>query len=376
MNTYDVIVVGGGIIGATTAAMLSERGADVALVERRTCAGAGASAYSGGIVRLYDADPLMMRLGAHALRARRTTSVGTAFDQAIRTTGVLYRAPEEELGTIVAAMEAEGPDYPHQILARDQLSDLTNFVSPRRDGVDLFEPRGGYGDVRYAVHVMAHIVRDRGTVIEHAEVRKIGALSGGGAEVRLADGYRLHSRSVVVAAGAWSGQLVEGLPTEARSIPFGLIRVARVLELPIIDIPAGTYAVPSGDGLIGIGCGPRAVATSPEDLPRMDESHRASSLAQLAALTGRSHAAEPVTVLRGFDAYTPDNRPILGFLDDRKTLYVISGLSGLGFKIAPAIADLAADAVRARLFGSAEAAGQLAEAFGPGRFAACADTIS
>jgi len=354
--------------------MLVERGADVALVERATCASAGASAYSGGVVRLYDADPLMMRLGAHALRARRTSSVGAAFDQAIRTTGVLYRAPEEELGTIVAAMEAEGPDYPHRILAHGQLSDLTDFVSPRRKGVDLLEPNGGYGDVRYAAHVMAHLVRDRGTVIEHAEVRKVGALPGGGAEVRLVDGYRPHGRTVVVAAGAWSGQLIEGLPTETRSIPLGLIRVARAPELPIIDIPAGTYAVPSGDGLVGVGCGPRAVATSPEGLPRMGEPHRASSLAQLAALTGRPLAAEPVTVLRGFDAYTPDNRPVLGFLDDRRTLYVISGLSGLGFKVAPAIADLAADTVHARLFGSAEPAGQLAEAFGLGRFAARANT--
>jgi len=369
MKVYDAIVVGGGILGATTAAMLAQRGADVILLDKATCASAGASAYSGGIVRLYDADPVMMQLSAHALQVRSSGLVGTLFNSAIRASGVLYRTHEHELETIAARMSDFGRGYAHCILTHRQLAGVTGFVPPRRDRVDLFEPSGGHGDVRFTTHAMARLVRDRGAVLEHVDVRAVDVTETGEAVVRLAQGHRLRARTVVVAAGAWTGQLVDNLPIETRSIPLGLLDVARAPELPVIDIPAQTYAVPFGASLVGIGCGPRSSTEFPGDLPAMGEPHRAASLDRLAALTGQPAAGALVTVLSGFDSYTPDNRPVFGFPGDQRTLYVIAGLSGIGFKAAPAIADIAADAIWARLRDADVCDTGLSEAFHPNRFA-------
>jgi len=370
MSEFEAIVVGGGIVGACTAAMLAELGVDVVLLDSAVCAGRGASAYSGGIVRLYDADPVMMELGGLALQARRARRFGRVFDTAIRRTGVLYRAAEGEAEAIRNAMETLGDEAsPWSFLSRAQLARLTDFVLPQREKLDFFEREGGHSNVRFATHAMAHLVRETAPVLEHMEVARLSRSDCGLNEVHLSGGAILRSRVVVVAAGAWTGRLIDHLPVEARSIPLALIEMNGAPSLPVIDIPAGTYAVPFGSTLLGVGCGHRTAGPTPDELTGNNELHHADCLKQLAALTGRQRPSTTLSIFNGFDSYTPDNRPLVGFVDEDECVYAITGLAGLGFKIAPAIAELAAQRIRARLRGVGPAPMKLAEAFHPRRFA-------
>lgn len=373
MSEVEAIVVGGGIAGACTAAMLTELGVETVLIDAAACAGRGASAYSGGIVRLYDPDPVMMELGRLALHARRARRFGRIFDTAIRRTGVLYRAPEGEADAIRDAMHRLGDEgSPWRFLSRAQLSRLTDFVLPQREKLDLYEQEGGHSDVRLATHAMAHLVRENGLVLEHTRVVRLSRSDCGLMEAHLSSGAILRSRVVVVATGAWTGGLIDGLPVEARSIPLALIEMNGAPRLPVIDAPAGTYALPVGSSVLAIGCGLRSSGSAPEELLPTTAMHEADSLEKLAALTGRQRPATPLAVLNGFDSYTPDNRPLLGFVgeDEDDRVYAITGLAGLGFKLAPALAELAAHEIRGRLRGVGPAPTKLAEAFRPQRFAA------
>src|ERR1700744_2222874 len=56
---FEVAVIGGGIYGSAVAYFLSCRGIRVVLLERGVVGGEGATAWSGGIVRVYDPDPVL-----------------------------------------------------------------------------------------------------------------------------------------------------------------------------------------------------------------------------------------------------------------------------------------------------------------------------
>lgn len=350
MKIFETIVVGGGIIGACTAAMLSELGVEVLLIDSDTCAGRGASAFSGGIVRFYDADPEMMQLNALADRILKERHVGRVFEKSIRRSGMLYRAPVGEFQQIKENMAKFGRhDGQWSFLSRPQLEKLTDFVLPDSGKLDLFEKEGGFSDVRFATHSMAHLVREAAQVLEHTRVMSVGQTGDGTAEVYLENGSKLYSRIVVIATGAWIAQLFDDAPIEARTIPLALFEIGSAPSFPVIDMREGTYAVPFGSTIVGVGCAPRATAPVPNLLPPVSKMHEADGLLKLNALTGGEKTASSLGILKGFDSYTPDNRPILGFLGTHSSVYAMSGFGGLGFKIAPAVAEIAGSQIQARL---------------------------
>lgn len=350
MKIFETIVVGGGIIGTCTAAMLSELGVEVLLIDSDTCASRGASAFSGGIIRFYDADPVMMHLNALADKILRERNVGRVFEKSVRRSGILYRAPMTESQRIKDSMLEVGyPDDHWSLLSHSQLKKLTDFVLPDPSKLDLFEKKGGFSNVRFATHSLAHLVREAAQMLEHTRVKSLGQTDSEIAEIQLENGSTLYSRIVVIAMGAWIGQLLRGAPIEARTIPLALFGIDSAPPFPVIDICEGTYAVPLGTTIIGVGCGPRATAPIPEMLPPLSRIHEADGFSKLNALAGREKAASPLGILRGFDSYSPDNRPILGFIEASSSIYAMSGFGGLGFKIAPAVAEIAASQILARL---------------------------
>ncbi len=369
MISCDIIVVGGGIVGATIAAMASDAGRRVMLLEAATCAGRGASAFSGGIIRLYDPDPVLRDFAHRAVTIRRDHPIGRLFSEAIRTTGVVYRDFAENAEALEEAMRPfREAGYPSHRLAAGKIGALTGFAGDRDDTVDLFEPQGGHSDVRRASQVMAGVVRESGAVLEHASVAALHARDDGGADVVLANGAVLGCRVVVVATGGWASRLLPEAAVVAKTIPLARIEIAAAPKMPVIDIVEGTYAVPCGETVVGVGCGLRSGAPTPDGLPAPSRAHVADAEARLAALTGGRLDGRVIDVLPGFDSYAPDGRPVLGFVADGSPVYVASGFCGIGFKLAPAAAEQALAALSQRLGGDAPDAFPAAHAFAPSRF--------
>ena len=71
MNSVDVVVVGGGTVGAWTACLLAEAGRSVVLVEAATL-GAGASSRAAGMVRAQGGTEAAIRLGMFSRDFYRT----------------------------------------------------------------------------------------------------------------------------------------------------------------------------------------------------------------------------------------------------------------------------------------------------------------
>lgn len=345
----EVAVVGGGIVGATLAAALAERGIRTALLERGSCAAQGASQHSGGIVRLYDPDPVVMSLAHHSLRCLRSCGFGREFARSLTHTGVLYRANAAQAEAVHAAL-ATHADVRHPILVTEgSAASHGPWDRPREGRLDLLEPQGAVSDVRKAVRCMAgRMVRHGGLLLENVRVRGI-ATDGRDRAVLELDRGSLQCAVVVLAAGSWAAELLPNLGLQARSIPLVRLWASAPLRMPVIDAVAGSYAVPLAGNLVQVGSGIRDVAQRPEDLAPVGEAQYADALQRLGQLSGASEAGPVLDVLDGSDAYTTDGRPLVGFTGEDQPVYAATGLCGIGFKLAPGIADIAAKDIATRL---------------------------
>ena len=190
----DVIVIGGGIVGACTAWQLAERGADVLLLERGALA-SGATRRSQGL--LLDPDDAAMRPLFDESNA--------LYDRLAETSGIEVALDRDPIGTLfVAASEAQlellGDDH-GEILDRDAVREVEPALAPTVSG-GLLVPGGRRSDPAALTVAAAELARRPGAEVRcQAEVRRIGE------GVVLTDAGADRAATIVLAAGAWSRPL-------------------------------------------------------------------------------------------------------------------------------------------------------------------------
>lgn len=366
---FDVVVVGGGIIGLAVGWRLSQRGARVALVERYRIGRASSRAAAAmiapaGYVERPDAF-LRLRLDGAArwpvFAAELTDATG--IDPRYRSTG-----------SLVAAM-APGD--------LDGLSALHEFHSELGIGSQVLDgarARELEPTLTEAVEGALHVPGEGCVDPERAAQALLGAIGEGGGEVfedRPVLGLRtagdrvvgvvtpagdLHAAVVLLAAGAWSARL-PGIVEHARP-PLRAVKGQSIVvraDLRIV-IRAGVNLVPRGDGRV-------MLAGTVEPGVALDDT--AATVAGLRFVLTEATRAVPdiagaafVEHVVGLRPVGPDDAPILGPAQ-MDGLWWATGHSYYGILLAPITADLLAGA----LTGDAEAAARLS-AFGVERFAA------
>ncbi|MEE4705301.1 FAD-binding oxidoreductase [Pseudomonas alliivorans] len=349
---HEIAVIGAGIIGASIAAKLCSAGVSVALIDKGAAGSLGASGYSGGLVRLYDSDPLLMELAAYSIGRMEEGVFATTYRQALRRTGVIYRAAPDQLDNLCRAIEHYGSErYPMRLLSRRELDGSRYPRCPEEERVNLFESHACVGNVRQAVAALCGVVRQHGLLLEHREIKAIDCRARDLVHIELGD-VTVRCRAVVVAAGAWSQLLVPNLALEARSIPLARVMTDSDWSMPLIDAVTQSYGIPLTRNIVQTGCGLRDSGVWPEHLALPDARHAEDARKRVAQLSDTWAAQVRVLdVLPGFDSYSVDGRPLLGFCDEQSPIYVAAGMSGLGFKFAPGVAHIAFDQLRDRLSG-------------------------
>ncbi|MBC3952394.1 NAD(P)/FAD-dependent oxidoreductase [Pseudomonas folii] len=353
---YDVAVIGAGIVGASIAARLSTAGLAVALIDKDAAGAGGASALSGGLVRLYDPDPLLMDLAAFSIGLMEDAIFAGTYARALQRSGAIYRAAPEQMDDLCRAIEQHAsPRYPMRLIASRELDGGQFPLCPDQARVNLYEPHACIGNVRLAAQLLADVVRRNGLLLEHCEVRAIDCKSPHEVHIRLGEST-LRCRAVVVAAGGWSRQWIPGLQLETRSIPLARVLTDTAAGMPVIDAVSRSYLIPLTRQVVQTGCGFRDTQQSPDDLPATDLRNRQDAIERVRQLTGCSHP-EVLDVLPGLDSYSPDGRPLLGFVGEDSPVFVATGMSGLGFKFAPGIAQIAFEHMLRHLLGQEASAG-------------------
>jgi glycine/D-amino acid oxidase-like deaminating enzyme len=343
--TADVVVVGGGVNGASIAHALASKGARVALVEKGAVA-SGASGRSSALVRMHYTNEWDARLAWASFPVFQHWSELMGGPAVFTRTGfvnVVAPAYTENLRRNVEMLRGLGVRT--TAITAAELQELQPFANVEDIGAAAYEPDSGYANPAETVEGFRRRAEEMGarimqwtavTSIVRRESRVLGVETSAG---------RIDAGAVVLAAGAWSPRIAAelGLDLHARPKAIDTVAVARPPELQqghmvFIDNVQGNYFRPEAGGLTLVGVPCQEWDVDPDTLGAGLPPHAPDVGAQLMA--HRIPAMERATLARGyraFDGYSGDRHAILGRVNGVDGLYLATAFSGSGFKIAPAV---------------------------------------
>lgn len=355
----DVIVAGLGAMGSQVAAELAGRGRQVLAFDRLAPPhNQGSSHGRSRIIRqAYFEHPLYVPLVLRAYERWAELARVSGRRLLTETGGLMLGAADSTLvaGALRSAV-THGLD--HQMLEATELRRRYPALQVAPPTVGLFEPRAGMLDPEASISAALDLARGRGADLRLNEPIEGWEPVSGGVEVRSSSG-RHRAERLVLAAGPWiPGLLGRHLPLEVeRQVAFWFdparrpeLFTAQRLPIWIWEWEAGhqAYGFPDvGDGV--------KVASHHDGgitaIDALDRSVKEEEVAQMRALLGRL-LPDAAGVLRSSSVccYTdaPDGHFVVGPLPGAAAVFVVSPCSGHGFKFAPVIAEIVADALTGR----------------------------
>ena len=352
-ESFDAIVIGAGVIGASAAFHLAKLGGlKVCVVERgQVCT--GGTAKSCAIVRTHYSVPSNTALTVRSLAmfdAFQDWLEDGEADAGFIQAGYLILAPGGDFAARMRANLALQSDAgaetfvvsPEEALERHPLLNLDDVA------IIAYEPRSGYADPYSTTTSFLRAARAKGAVVKtDCPVQSLIVTGGRVTGVRTARGD-LQAPIVVSAVGPWTRTLTNGIglniPLEISRHTVLTFKTAEryARDLPVIkDLTTANkmYFRPASGGVVLVGTGDHGDPVA--DADAMDENvgddfvlhqggqlgHRMASFAE-AALTASWVGAYDIT---------PDWNPVLGPVPEVSGLHLAFGFSGHGFKLAPAV---------------------------------------
>lgn len=348
-RNFDVVVVGGGVMGLFIAIELRRQGvASVALFERRFL-GAGSSGKSGAILRQHYSHVQTIRMARASLFEFAGFAERTGLDIGFARTGMLFIAPEDEhaaLESNVTLQREQGVQV--TLLDAEGLRDLLPHGRYERV-VAAWEPEAGYVDPVLTVGALGAEASRLGVhVFEGVEVTAVRATPDGGRVVGVdtSDGHA-GAGALVAAAGPWSARLAATL---GLSLPLEVVRPEQAFLRPpasqqpphpvVADLPNAVYYKPEpGATRVGnISYDDDERINDPDDY---DESVSHEFLRECRRRVARRFSDYERAVLWGGGSalytVTPDAHALIGPLASFENAWLVTGFSGHGFKLSPMV---------------------------------------
>ena len=242
-SAADVAVIGGGIIGASTALFLAERGISTVLCEKGRISGEQ-SGRNWGWCRSMGRDPRELPLVLESLRLWREMNARLGEETGFRERGTLYLCPDEAWLRKREAWLPYAREYgvDSRILRGEQINRVLEGSVGRWVGA-LYTPHDGVAEPQKATVAIARGAQRAGAkVLTNCAVRTIEKSAGRISGVVTERGH-IACHSVVLAGGAWSSLFCKNLGVRLPQLKV----LASVLRTA--PVPAGPSVAAWGPGL-------------------------------------------------------------------------------------------------------------------------------
>ena len=351
----DVVIVGGGLMGAATAFFLRRRNRSVALLERGLV-GQQASGVNFGNVRrqgrFLPQLPLANR--AREIWGRLDELLGE--DAEFLPSGHLRVAfRPEEVGRLEQYAEDASPyGLELELISRNALRARFPYLSP--DALaGSFSPLDGHANPRLAAPAFSRAAARLGArIFENTEVVEIGR-PGHDFVIETSANERFRAPNLLISAGAWGPDLAthffnEPVPAHSHAPQMAVTEPVAVFMESVIGVfsdivEEGVYLRQVARGNIVFGGGRRGPALPDIRRAYVDPANTLRQLPQLRRLVPALGALSVIRTWSGIEAYVEDDIPVIGRSAKIPGLYYAFGFCGHGFQLGPGVGDVMAELI-------------------------------
>lgn len=347
----DAVIIGGGIMGLFCAHELAQqRLGRVILLEKRFC-GAGSSGKSGAILRQHYSHRTTILMARESLAFYRTLKERTGRDIGFRPAPMVLLCHERERASIESNVSLQRSfGVAVEMLDARQLRELEPRGEFGEEVVGAVESESGFVDPGRTIDALASLCRD-----DHVDLREGVRVtdvlldeSHRARGVQTDDGQTIESPVVINAGGPWAGILCKRLGLQ---MPLKVIRPQQAyFVLPgghgsehfiFADLLTGFYWKPEAAGWTRVGRMSYEDDEEVSDPDNYDEGVSGSFVDScrrgIASRLPAYHHAVSWGGCGALYTVTPDAHALIGEVPGIAGFYVVSGFSGHGFKMGPAV---------------------------------------
>lgn len=343
------MVIGGGVMGLSTAYHLAAAGVERVVLLERGQLGSGSTSRAAGGVRALFSDEVNIRLGQRGLETLHRFGADFGQEIDLRISGYLFLLDDTaDLGAFEAAAGLQRDlGVRSRMLDPEQARELSPLIST--DGLlgALFSPDDGHCTPESVVAGYAGAARRLGVTVLTGTPATGLHVEGGQIQAVLSPAGRIRTDTVICATGAWSARVGEwaGVDLPVRPLRRQIALTTAIPGLPpdlpfTIDFGSSFYFHTEGPGLLLGGA-------EQEDCWSFDQNPTQDWLNDLAeAMAARVPTLGEVGIRRGWAGLyemTPDHNALIGEAPDVSRFLYCTGFSGHGFLMGPAAGEVMRD---------------------------------
>ncbi len=353
-QSADVVIIGGGLMGAATAFFLRRRGVSVIVLERGLVGQQASGTNFGNVrrqARFLPQLPLANR--AHGIWCRLPELIDD--DIEFLPSGHIRIAYTQEQVEVLEKYARDAREYGLDLELYSGAAMRARYPFLGREVLAAsLAPNDGHANPRLAAPAFARAaIRDGAQIFENTEVLAI-VKDGADFRVSCSDGREFRAPSALIASGAWgdkmSAQFGEPVPMTPRGPQMGVTEPVPYKIMPSVGVATRELhemlyfrQIKRGNIIFG-GCG-RGPAYPDLGRAYVLPEHTLTQFGQLKRLAPAVARLNIIRVWSGIEGYMDDNLPVMGTSAKVSGLHYAFGFSGHGFQLGPGVGDVMAELI-------------------------------